>query len=201
MGGVCTAPLVQHFSETLAGSATIRSFDQESRFVETNFQLVDQSSSPKFHISGAMEWLCFRLELLSSSVFAFSLIFLILLPKGVISPGKFTCRSLKQYQVSLISCAYTERRPSYAGIAGLSVTYGLNLNMLQMWVVWNLCILETKIISVERILQYTRIPSEPPLVIEANKPSTSWPSHGEIAIRDLQVSCRLIFVVLSFWYI
>ncbi|CAN6477712.1 unnamed protein product [Victoria cruziana] len=159
LGGVCTAPLVQHFSETLAGSATIRSFDQESRFVETNFQLVDQSSSPKFHISGAMEWLCFRLELLSSSVFAFSLIFLILLPKGVISPG----------------------------IAGLSVTYGLNLNMLQMWVVWNLCILETKIISVERILQYTRIPSEPPLVIEANKPSTSWPSHGEIAIRDLQV--------------
>ncbi|KAF3796553.1 ABC transporter C family member 3 [Nymphaea thermarum] len=159
LGGVCAAPLIQHFAETLAGSATIRSFDQESRFIETNFELVDQISRPKFHIAGAMEWLCFRLELLSACIFAFSLIFLILLPKGVISPG----------------------------IAGLSVTYGLNLNMLQMWVVWNLCILETKIISVERILQYTRIPSEPPLVIETNRPSTSWPSHGEIAIRDLQV--------------
>ena len=73
------------------------------------------------------------------------------------------------------------------GIAGLAVTYGLNLNMIQAWVIWNLCNLENKIISVERILQYTSIPSEPPLVVEENRPDPSWPSYGEVDIRDLQV--------------
>ena len=47
--------------------------------------------------------------------------------------------------------------------------------------------MENKIISVERILQYTCVPSEPPLVIEENRPDHSWPPNGEVDIRDLQV--------------
>jgi len=47
--------------------------------------------------------------------------------------------------------------------------------------------METKIISVERILQYTSIPSEPPLVVERNRPHDSWPSCGRIDIHNLQV--------------
>ncbi|XP_034678524.1 ABC transporter C family member 3-like [Vitis riparia] len=159
LAGVCKAPVIQHFSETIAGSMTIRSFDQESRFRDTNMKLVDGYIRPKFNIAGAMEWLCFRLDMLSSATFAFSLVFLISVPEGVIDPG----------------------------IAGLAVTYGLNLNMIQAWVMWNLCNMENKIISVERILQYTSIPSEPPLVIEENRLACSWPSHGEVDIQDLQV--------------
>lgn len=59
--------------------------------------------------------------------------------------------------------------------------------MLQAWVIWNLCQLENKIISVERILQYSSIPSEPPLAIESNKPADCWPTSGEVDIRNLQV--------------
>lgn len=77
--------------------------------------------------------------------------------------------------------------PSSEAIAGLAVTYGLSLNMLQVWVIWSLCTMENKIISVERILQYTTMPSEPPLVIEDNRPECSWPSNGEIVIKSLQV--------------
>ncbi|XP_022716768.1 LOW QUALITY PROTEIN: ABC transporter C family member 3-like [Durio zibethinus] len=157
--GVCKAPVIQHFAETILGATTIRSFDQKSRFQETNMILTDSYSRPKFHVAGAMEWLCFRLDLLSSITFAFSLFFLISIPEGVIDPA----------------------------IAGLAVTYGLNLNILQAWVVWNICQMENKIISVERILQYSSIPSEPSLVIETNHPANSWPSNGEVHIRDLQV--------------
>ncbi|KAK2639936.1 hypothetical protein Ddye_027731 [Dipteronia dyeriana] len=157
--GVCKAPVIQHFTETISGSTTIRSFDQEARFQDTNMKLTDGYSRPKFHVAGAMEWLCFRLDMLSTITFAFSLIFLISIPEGVIDPA----------------------------IAGLAVTYGLNLNMLQAWVIRNLCDMENKIISVERMLQYTSIPSEPPLVIEENQPDRCWPSHGEVDIRDLQV--------------
>ena len=59
--------------------------------------------------------------------------------------------------------------------------------MVQAGIVWTLCQMENKIISVERILQYTCVPSEPPLVIEENRPDHSWPPNGEVDIRDLQV--------------
>ncbi|KAL6185609.1 hypothetical protein ACLB2K_041739 [Fragaria x ananassa] len=158
--GVCKAPVIQHFAETISGSTTIRSFDQESRFRDTNMKLMDGYGRPKFYTAGAVEWLCFRLDVLSSITFAFCLLFLISVPEGVIDPG----------------------------IAGLAVTYGLNLNILQAWVIWNLCNMENRIISVERILQYTTsIPSEPPLVIESNRPDHSWPSQGKVDMHELQV--------------
>lgn len=50
-------------------------------------KLTDGYSRPKFNIAGAMEWLCFRLDMLSSITFAFSLIFLISIPQGIIDPG------------------------------------------------------------------------------------------------------------------
>ncbi|CAN6557719.1 unnamed protein product [Malus baccata var. baccata] len=106
--GVCKAPVIQHFAETISGSTTIRSFDQESRFRDTNMKLNDSFGQPKFHTAAAMEWLCFRLDMLSSITFGFSLIFLISIPAGVIDP-------------------------------------------------------------------------------ESNQPDRSWPSHGEVDIRDLQV--------------
>ncbi|CAL5403498.1 unnamed protein product [Camellia sinensis] len=157
--GVCKAPVIQHFAETISGSATIRSFDQESRFIETSVKLIDGHSRPKFYNSAAMEWLCFRLDMLSAVTFAFSLVFLILAPPGTIDPS----------------------------VAGLAVTYGLTLNITQARFIWNLCRVENNIISVERIFQYTSIPSEPPLVIETNRPDSHWPLHGQVDIQDLQV--------------
>ncbi|XP_045819520.1 ABC transporter C family member 3-like isoform X3 [Trifolium pratense] len=44
--GVCKAPVIQHFAETISGTSTIRSFDQVSRFEETNMKLTDGYSRP-----------------------------------------------------------------------------------------------------------------------------------------------------------
>ncbi|KAH6768082.1 multidrug resistance-associated protein 3 [Perilla frutescens var. frutescens] len=85
--GVSKAPLIQHFSETLSGSITIRSFDQEPRFRDMSMTLIDGYSRPKFHTTGAMEWLCIHLDVLSLVTFAFSLIFLVSLPEGTIDPS------------------------------------------------------------------------------------------------------------------
>ncbi|XP_058074516.1 ABC transporter C family member 3-like isoform X2 [Magnolia sinica] len=157
--GVRNAPIIQHFAESISGLTTIRSFNQESRFMRETLHLIDGHSQPKFHNASAMEWLCFRLDMLSSITFAFSLVIMISMPMGVINPS----------------------------IAGLAVTYGLNLNALQALVIWNLSNLDNKIISVERILQYTCIPRESPLVVEANRPDRNWPSDGQIDVNDLQV--------------
>jgi len=74
-----------------------------------------------------------------------------------------------------------------SGLAGLTATYGLNLNVLQAWVIWNLCNVENKMISVERILQFSDIPSEAPLMIENCRPREDWPNHGTIEIDHLHV--------------
>ncbi|XP_042487028.1 ABC transporter C family member 3-like [Macadamia integrifolia] len=157
MFGVCQAPIIQHFTESCSGSTTIRCFDQEERFMDTNLKLVDGYSRPKFHFSGAMEWLCIRMDMLASITYAISLIFLILVSEGVLSPG----------------------------VLGLTITYGLGFSM--HGVLWDLNQLETKFISVERILQYAYIPSESPLLVEENKPSPEWPLQGKIDIVNLQV--------------
>ncbi|KAM0070426.1 putative ABC-type xenobiotic transporter [Helianthus debilis subsp. tardiflorus] len=157
--GVCKAPVIQHFSETISGSTTIRSFDQEHRFQDTCLKLIDDYSRPKFYVAGALDWLGLRLDMLSSFIFAFLLIFLVSVPEGIIDPST----------------------------AGLAVTYGLNLNMLQAWAIEKLCKLEIQFISVERIFQYSSIPSEPPLVIDSNRPDHFWPSQGKVDIHHLQV--------------
>jgi hypothetical protein len=37
--GICRAPIIQHFEETISVTSTIKSFDQQSRFHETNMKL------------------------------------------------------------------------------------------------------------------------------------------------------------------
>ncbi|GAB4844225.1 ATP-binding cassette sub- C member 9 [Ancistrocladus abbreviatus] len=153
------SPILHHFAESLSGAGTIRAFDQKNRFINANLELVDNHSRPWFHNVSAMEWLSFRLNQLSNFVFAFSLVVLVSLPDGIINPS----------------------------IAGLAVTYGINLNVLQASVIWNLCNAENKMISVERILQYTKLTSEAPLVIEDNRPPINWPTTGTICFNNLQI--------------
>ncbi|WOG82141.1 hypothetical protein DCAR_0101303 [Daucus carota subsp. sativus] len=159
LSGIERAPILHHFAESLSGAATIRAFDQKRRFTDANLCLVDNHSRPWFHNVAAMEWLSFRLNQLSNFVFAFSLVLLISLPEGIIDPS----------------------------IAGLAVTYGINLNVLQASVIWNICNAENKMISVERILQYSNITSEAPLVIEDSRPPNNWPETGTIRFKNLQI--------------
>ncbi|KAI3914071.1 hypothetical protein MKW92_040135 [Papaver armeniacum] len=163
--GVSNAPLKQHFIESISGLTTIKCFDQDSRFMDTNMKLVDSSSRPQFYSVGATEWLGFRLDVLSSFTFALALVFLISLPQGIINPA----------------------------IAGLVVTYGLSLNGLQAKLIWLIGLIERDIISVERILQYSCIPSEAPLVVEEHRPASKWPSEGEVTVVNLKAldKCKL----------
>lgn len=90
LAGIQQAPILHHFGESLAGAATIRAFDQEDRFYCANLDLIDNHSRPWFHNVSAMEWLSFRLNCLSNFVFAFSLVVLVSLPEGIISPSEYS---------------------------------------------------------------------------------------------------------------
>ncbi|KAK9108406.1 hypothetical protein Syun_024417 [Stephania yunnanensis] len=159
MVGTRRSPILHHFSESIAGAATIRCFNQKSWFLKKCCNLTDDYSRLAFHNAATMEWLCVRINFLFNLVFFLVLIILVSLPRAAIDP-----------------C-----------LAGLAATYGLNLNVLQAWVIWNLCNVENKMISVERILQFSKIPSEAPLEIEGHKPEPDWPENGKIELENLHI--------------
>ncbi|KAL3645049.1 Multidrug resistance-associated protein 5 [Castilleja foliolosa] len=153
------SPVINLFAESIAGAATIRGFGQEKRFMKRNLHLLDCFARPFFCSLAAIEWLCLRMELLSTFVFAFCMILLVSFPRGAIDPS----------------------------MAGLAVTYGLNMNArLSRWIL-SFCKLENKIISIERIDQYCQIPSEAPILIDDSRPPPSWPENGTIELINLKV--------------
>ena len=102
--GICQAPVIQHFAETISGSTTIRGFEQESRFKDINMKLIDRFSQPKLYSASAMEWLCFRLDILSSITFAFCLVFLISFPNSIVVPGElFTLHTFNGHTLLLMT--------------------------------------------------------------------------------------------------
>uniref|UniRef100_UPI0005CAB691 ABC transporter C family member 3-like n=1 Tax=Fragaria vesca subsp. vesca TaxID=101020 RepID=UPI0005CAB691 len=159
MVGIRKAPILHHFSESITGAATIRCFNQENRFLMKIMDLIDDYSRVAFHNYATMEWLSVRINFLFNIAFFLVLVILVSLPRSAIDPS----------------------------LAGLAATYGLNLSVLQAWVIWNLCNVENKMISVERILQFTNIPSEAPLVIEDCIPNPEWPTDGKIELKNLNV--------------
>ncbi|XXG45091.1 hypothetical protein AAC387_Pa02g0264 [Persea americana] len=159
MVGIQKAPILHHSSESIAGAATIRCFNQEDRFLAKNLRFIDDYSRVTFHNSATMEWLSIRVNFLFNVVFFLVLVILVSLPRAAMDPS----------------------------LAGLAATYGLNLNVLQAWVIWNLCNVENKMICVERILQFLRIASEAPLIIENCRPEPEWPMNGTIELDNLHV--------------
>lgn len=51
------------------------------------------------------------------------------------------------------------------------------------------CNVENKMVSVERIKQFTNLPSEASWKIADKSPPQNWPSHGTIELNNLQVYC------------
>ncbi|KAG0624015.1 hypothetical protein M758_3G218000 [Ceratodon purpureus] len=159
---VTKAPVIHHFSETIAGLMTIRCFGQQSHFARVNMQRVDTNLSMDFHNNGANEWVGFRFEVIGMVILCVTTVFLVAIPRSLLRPE----------------------------LVGLSLSYVLLLNATLYNVVWLVSQLENKMVSVERIAQYSKLPSEAPAVVEQNRPPKSWPSKGTIRFKDLKLKYR-----------
>lgn len=69
----------------------------------------------------------------------------------------------------------------------MAFSYGLSLNAVLVWSVQCECTIANSIISVERLEQYMRLPSEATEVAQINHPLPGWPTRGKVEIRDLNV--------------
>ncbi|XP_039127205.1 LOW QUALITY PROTEIN: ABC transporter C family member 14-like [Dioscorea cayenensis subsp. rotundata] len=162
LDSITKAPVIHHFSESILGVTTIRCFRKEESFAQENINRVNSSLRMDFHNNGSNEWLGFRLELIGSFVLCIVALLIIMLPANFI-------------------------KPEYVG---LSLSYGLNLNSALFFAVWISCFIENRMVSVERIKQFTKIPPEAAWEIKDRLPSPNWPARGDIVIQDLKVRYR-----------
>jgi ATP-binding cassette subfamily C (CFTR/MRP) protein 1 len=84
---ITKAPVINHFSETVQGVITIRSFRKGDSFFQENLNRLNSSLKMDFHNNGANEWLGFRLELLGSFVLCFTALLMVTLPKSFVKQG------------------------------------------------------------------------------------------------------------------
>ncbi|KAL4588260.1 hypothetical protein LXL04_001143 [Taraxacum kok-saghyz] len=162
LDSITKAPVIHHFSESISGVMTIRCFRKQDIFVQENIDRVNGNLRMEFHNNGSTEWLGFRLEFIGSLFLCASTAFMIILPTSIIKPEN----------------------------VGLSLSYGLSLNVALFWAIYMGCNVENRMVSVERIKQFSNIPSEAEWVKKDNPSPPNWPSHGNVELKDLQVRYR-----------
>ncbi|KAL3827829.1 hypothetical protein ACJIZ3_016631 [Penstemon smallii] len=162
LDSITKAPVIHHFSESITGVMTIRCFKKQESFCQENINRVNANIRMDFHNNGSNEWLGFRLELMGSFILCVSAMFMIVLPSSIIKPEN----------------------------VGLSLSYGLSLNGVLYFAVYMSCFLENKMVSVERIKQFTVIPSEAEWRKKDFLPPLNWPTHGNVELKNLQVRYR-----------
>ncbi|KAG8192594.1 hypothetical protein JTE90_015227 [Oedothorax gibbosus] len=77
-----------------------------------------------------------------------------------------------------------------AGKVGLSVTYALMVTATMNWMVRMSSELETNIVAVERILEYSLTPTEADWIVEGKRPPPEWPQQGAVVMKDYSTRYR-----------
>ncbi|XP_046664349.1 multidrug resistance-associated protein 1-like isoform X2 [Homalodisca vitripennis] len=85
--------------------------------------------------------------------------------------------------------AVLERDTLKPGIVGLSISYALQITGMLNLAVRMASDIETNIVSVERIKEYTEIPQEGAWEVQP-RPDPKWPAHGTVEFKDFQVRYR-----------
>ncbi|RKP29013.1 P-loop containing nucleoside triphosphate hydrolase protein [Metschnikowia bicuspidata] len=155
---ITKSPIHQHFSESLTGVATIRACGVENRFMRQNLAAVDTNNRPFFYMWVANRWLCFRVDIVGSLVMFFA--------------GVFVLMSIGSID---------------AGLAGLSLSYAISFSESALWIMRLYANIEMNMNSVERLQEFERVEQEPPAEIPGTKPDSSWPTAGEIDVRDVSL--------------
>jgi ATP-binding cassette subfamily C (CFTR/MRP) protein 1 len=158
LDSISRSPVYAHFQESLSGISTIRAYQQSKRFAMENEWRVDANLRAYFPSINANRWLAVRLEFIGSVI--------ILAAAGFAIISVSTGSSLS------------------AGIVGLSMSYALQITQSLNWIVRQTVEVETNIVSVERVLEYARLPSEAPEIISKHRPPVSWPSKGAVSFNN-----------------
>uniref|UniRef100_A0AC35TYJ0 Multidrug resistance-associated protein lethal(2)03659 n=1 Tax=Rhabditophanes sp. KR3021 TaxID=114890 RepID=A0AC35TYJ0_9BILA len=159
------SPIYSHFQESVQGATSIRAYGCVDTFLQESHKRVDYNLVTYYPSIVANRWLAVRLELVGNII--------------VLSSALFAVLSRQNSSLT-------------AGLVGLSVSYALNVTQTLNWAVRMTSELETNIVAVERIKEYSDNEMEASTETDpkiTNLPP-NWPTHGLIKIKDLTLRYR-----------
>nr|XP_029719887.1 multidrug resistance-associated protein 1-like [Aedes albopictus] len=156
---VTRSPIYSHFGESISGQSTIRAYNEQARFTLDSEDKVDYNQKVSYPTIIANRWLGVRLEIVGSLVVLFAALFAVL-AKDTIGPAT----------------------------VGLSISYALQVSATLSFMVRMTAEVETNIVAVERLEEYTELPRE----AEWKKGSVdkNWPSEGKVEFKDFKLRYR-----------
>uniref|UniRef100_A0A8C8SUN0 Multidrug resistance-associated protein 1 n=1 Tax=Pelusios castaneus TaxID=367368 RepID=A0A8C8SUN0_9SAUR len=158
---VSRSPVYSHFNETLLGVSVIRAFEEQKRFIHQSDLKVDENQKAYYPSIVANRWLAVRLECVGNCIVFFAALFAVIARKSL-SPG----------------------------LVGLSVSYSLQITTYLNWLVRMSSELETNIVAVERVKEYSEMEKEAPWSIEQTAPPNNWPPEGKVEFRGYGLRYR-----------
>ena len=155
---VARSPIFSGVSEALAGAATIRAFGERRRFERQHREALAAQLRAYFACQSANRWLALRTEGIAAAV--------------VVAAAAAALRSGSRVA---------------PGLAGLSISYAMLVCNALSWLVRATSMVETEIVSVERMKEFAELQPEPPLVIPGSRPPPGWPSLGAVALEAVSL--------------
>ncbi|KAL0573575.1 hypothetical protein V5O48_008389 [Marasmius crinis-equi] len=164
LDAVLRSLLYAHFSESLNGLPTIRSYREVPRFVRDNMKYIDLQDRALLLTVANQRWLAVRLDALGA-ILVFCVATLAVVGVSGISPAQ----------------------------VGLVLSYCSTITQLCAIVTRQSAEVENYMNSVERVTQYSNgehIEQEAPHHIPETQPAPDWPSKGAIELKDVGLRYR-----------
>jgi ABC-type multidrug transport system fused ATPase/permease subunit len=168
---VTRSPIFNRFQESLNGTSTIKAFGETGRFIADNDEKLDRNQRTFWAQRSTERWLGVWLEILANVVIAVTALL------AVATKDVYTFKS-------------DEDRQRFAARAGVTLAYTFQISFVFNWGLRMLTELETRMNSVERIVEYTDKTREAPPVIEGQRPPAGWPSEGKLVVKNLSMRYR-----------
>nr|XP_013004976.1 canalicular multispecific organic anion transporter 2 isoform X2 [Cavia porcellus] len=158
---ISRSPIYSHFSETVTGTSVIRAYGRTEDFKVLSDIKVDTNQKSCYSSIASNRWLGVHVEFVGNCVVLFAALFAVI-GRNSLSPG----------------------------LVGLSVSYALQVTVALNWMIRMMSDLESNIVAVERVKEYSKTETEAPWVVEGSRPPEGWPLHGEVEFRNYSVRYR-----------
>ncbi|EKX43712.1 hypothetical protein GUITHDRAFT_72771 [Guillardia theta CCMP2712] len=158
---VSKSPLLANLRESMGGIDTIRAFKMQATFEETSDRCNDAYTRAYANSNTANRWLGVRLEFLGN---------------------------MSVFFAALLAVLQSAQDRTSAGLIGLSITYALEVTHALNWFIRGFSQLETNLVSVERIDEYSVLETEP--IDEEGTPQPAWPSSGAVEFDNVEMRYR-----------
>uniref|UniRef100_A0A3Q2YDD4 ATP binding cassette subfamily C member 2 n=1 Tax=Hippocampus comes TaxID=109280 RepID=A0A3Q2YDD4_HIPCM len=160
LDSVSRSPIYSHFGETVSGLSVIRAYGHQERFLQHNEATMDENLKTVYPWIVSNRWLAIRLEFVGNLVVFFAALL-----------------------------AVISRDSLDSGMVGLSISYSLNVTQTLNWLVRMTSELETNIVAVERVSEYSIIENEAQWVTDT-RPAKEWPDAGRLQFENYKVRYR-----------